>query len=250
MEMGKKRVRNKSAGRNNARERVVVPGGTITLADLCAWHTALTLIIMINGDGFSFRIYRAGSEDGKLLSHLWWPKRRRCDHSRGFALTPPQVCVVSILSLPQCVDLRTMSPLPALLVAFLLQIAVIATFDSSSYERLVAPEGDPCHAQLTCYHFSALLENGSDWYSDTVIGFLPGNYTLSRECVIANASNLTLMTLVYRGSEEQWSQRAVIDCEEEAGLIVTLSDHVHISGLTFAGCGAFDSPNAATRPSY
>ena len=67
----------------------------------------------------------------------------------------------------------------ALVVALLQQIAVLATLDSSNNEYLVAPEGDPCHAQLTCYNLSALLEHGSDWYSDTVIGFFQ-EITLSR----------------------------------------------------------------------
>ena len=76
----------------------------------------------------------------------------------------------------------------ALLAALLQQIAVLATLDSSSYKHLVAPEGNACHANLTCYHLSDLLEQGSNWYSDTVIGFFPGNYTLSQKWVIANAS--------------------------------------------------------------
>ena len=86
--------------------------------------------------------------------------------------------------------MHAMWPWRALLVVLLQQIVVLATFGSDSNEYLVAPEGDPCHAQLvnTCYHFSDLLENGSDWYSDTVIGFLPGSYTLSRTWLIANAS--------------------------------------------------------------
>ena len=78
-----------------------------------------------------------------------------------------------------------MWPLRALFVALLQQIVVIAIFDSGCNEYLVAPEGDSCRAQLTCYHLSALLEHGSDWYSDTVIAFLPGNYTLSQPWVIA-----------------------------------------------------------------
>ena len=142
-----------------------------------------------------------------------------------------------------------MSPLRALLVAFLQQIAVIATFALSSYEHLVAPEQDACHAQLTCYNLSALLEHGSDWYSDTIVGFLPGNYTLTQKWVIANASNLTLMALVNHGSEEKRNQRVVFDCEEEAGLIITLCDHVRISGLTFVGCGLSYTPNVTSRSS-
>ena len=94
-----------------------------------------------------------------------------------------------------------------------------------------------CHANLTCYDLSALLENGSNWYMNAVIGFLEGNYSLSKQWIIANVSNLTLLTLVDHENEEKSSQGAVFECGEGAGLIVISSDQVNISGLTFVGCG-------------
>ena len=138
--------------------------------------------------------------------------------------------------------MHTMWLLRSLFLAVLQRIVVLANFDSSSNEHLVAPEGHACHAQLmiTCYYFSSLLEHGSN-YSNTVIGFLPGNYSLSQQWVIANASNLTLMARVDHRNEEQWSQHsgAVFDCEEDAGLIVILSDDIYINGFTFTGCGTY-----------
>ena len=73
---------------------------------------------------------------------------------------------------------------------------------------------------------------------DTVIGFLPGNYTLSQQWVIAYASNLMLMTWVdHENAKKQSQPRPVVfNCEEAAGLIVISCDHIHISELMFTGC--------------
>ena len=89
----------------------------------------------------------------------------------------------------------------------------------------------PCFGDSKfCLTLSQFTANISDYLDpNTTLAFLPGDHSLYIILVVENINALTITSVS--------TLRATVTCEHCTGFLFRKSNHIHLSGLKFIGCG-------------
>ena len=128
------------------------------------------------------------------------------------------------------------------MILVLLTVSIVLHIVSCTVYYVSAPNGTDCPHNTICNNLSYYLDNEL-MTSNTVLIFLNGTHILDREepAVINGVTNLTLKGEGIMEDGSYWTVRqstVVIKCRHyKVGLFIVDWSNVHISSITFDGCG-------------